>query len=83
MPMEVTVDITDFTFGPAEVSVAVGGTITWVNNDDQAHTATATGAFDTGDNPGGESKSVTVDEAGTFAYRCSYHPFMTGTVTAG
>jgi plastocyanin len=83
LPMEMTVDISDFTFGPAEIHVAVGATITFVNSDTQAHTATAAGVFDTGNIDVGESATVTVDEAGTIDYKCAYHPFMTGTIVVG
>ena len=83
LPMEVTIDIKDFAFGPEQVHVAVGATITWTNSDDQAHTATASGTFDTGSIAAGESASVTVDEAGTFDYICGFHPFMTGQVVVG
>jgi plastocyanin len=79
----VTVDIKDFTFAAADIEVAVGGTVTWTNSDSQQHTATAAGMFDTGPIKPGESTSVTFDDAGVIAYACSFHPFMTGTVTVG
>jgi plastocyanin len=82
-PMAVTVEIQDFTFIASDVRVAVGGTVTWVNQDSQQHTATGEGTFDTGAIPAGESVTVTFDDAGAFAYVCSFHPFMTGTVTVG
>jgi plastocyanin len=81
--MAVTVDIKDFKFNAAEVKVAVGGTVTFTNSDSQQHTATSTGGFDTGAIQPGESKTITFDKAGTFAYVCSFHPFMKGTVTVG
>jgi plastocyanin len=79
--MEAAVEIADFAFGPAEVTIAVGGTVTWTNTDNQAHTATSSGNFDTGSIAAGTSASVTFDEPGTFTYICSFHPFMTATVT--
>jgi plastocyanin len=82
-PMAVTVEIQDFTFIASDVRVAVGGTVTWVNQDSQQHTATGEGTFDTGAIPAGESVTVTFDDAGAFPYVCSFHPFMTGTVTVG
>jgi plastocyanin len=75
------VSIGDFAFEPANLSVAVGTTVTWTNDHDQPHTATSAGNFDTGAIQPGESKTVTFDQAGTFSYICSFHPFMTGTVT--
>ena len=75
------VRIGDFAFEPADLRVAVGTTVTWTNDHDQPHTATSAGNFDTGAIQPGESKTVTFDQAGTFTYICSFHPFMTGTVT--
>jgi plastocyanin len=82
-PMAVTVDIKDFKFVDADIKVAVGGTVTWTNGDTQQHTATAAGKFDTGPIKPGDSKTVTFDDAGAVPYACSFHPFMTGTVTVG
>jgi hypothetical protein len=64
------------------VTVHVGDTITWTNQDVAPHTATASdGSFDTGNISQGKSGSHTFDTAGTFAYICSIHPSMKGTVT--
>jgi plastocyanin len=77
------VEIKQFKFGPAEIHVPVGGTVTWTNSDNQRHTATASGTFDTGGIDPGSSASHTFDTAGTFAFICSFHPFMQGTVVVG
>lgn len=78
------VTIADFAFDPDALEVRVGDTVTFANEDDAAHTATADEgdpvAFDTGDIPGGSSKEVTFDEAGEYAYSCSIHEYMKGTV---
>ena len=77
-----SVQIVDMAFAPAAVTVNVGDTVTWTNGDPMIHTVTSTtGAFDSGDLGEGESYSLTFTEAGTFAYLCTPHPFMTGTVT--
>jgi plastocyanin len=81
--MAASVDIADFKFGPDEIHVAVGGTVTWNNTDDQQHTATGSGVFDTGAIAPGSSASFTFDEAGEVSYICSFHPFMKGTVVVG
>lgn len=79
---ESTVVIEDFTFVDAALTVPVGATITFENRDDAPHTATARGgAFDTDSVAGGDSATVTLDEAGDFSFYCSFHPFMEGTVT--
>lgn len=75
------VSIIDFAFEPAELTVAMGTTVTWTNDDDVTHTVTADdGAFDSGNLPSGETFSHTFDEAGTFPYHCEIHPGMTATV---
>jgi hypothetical protein len=77
-----TVAISGFAFAPASVSVSVGDSVTWTNGDGVGHTATADDAsFDTGTIAGGGSDSVTFSTAGTFAYHCTIHPAMTGTIT--
>ena len=75
--------IRDFAFGPVEITVPVGGSVTWTNGDDQAHTATAAGGFDTGAVQAGASSTVEFTQSGTIAYVCSFHPFMKGTVIVG
>lgn len=76
-----SVSIANFAFDPATVTVNVGDSVTWTNNDSTAHTATAGGgSFDTGTIGAGQTATVTFDTAGTFAYLCSIHPQMAGTV---
>ncbi len=76
-----SVTIKNFAFGPATVNVSVGDTVTWTNQDGAPHTATANdGSFDTGQLTKGKSGSHTFSKAGTFAYICSVHPNMKGTV---
>ena len=74
------VGIADFKYDPETVRVKVGGTVTWANSDQAKHNAqtddAAAGAFDTGDLEKGDSKKVSFDEAGEFAYFCIYHRFM-------
>lgn len=77
---EIGVGIADFTFTPAEIRVPIGGSVVWTNNDTQPHTATSAGVFDSGSIQPQTSVTVAFPAAGTFAYICSFHPFMTGTV---
>jgi amicyanin len=75
------VQIIDFAFAPATLTVTVGDTVTWTNMDQVVHTATSTsGAFDSGDLGQGESYSLTFTAAGTYDYLCTPHPSMTGQV---
>jgi LPXTG-motif cell wall-anchored protein len=82
-----TVNMANFKFDPPTITVNVGDTITWKNNDQALHTATADdGTFDTGDVAAGKEASVTLNKAGTFAYYCKYHggpggKGMSGTIT--
>jgi len=79
---EVAVTIQNFAYTPAEVTIPVGGTVTWTNQDPVPHTATGfEGAdFQSGTLNQGESFSHTFAEAGTYQYRCEFHAGMLGTV---
>lgn len=77
------IDIRDFKFDPENDEIAVGSKLTFVNDDTAPHTATssATKTFDTGTLRKGEEKTITVRTPGTYAYVCTIHPFMQGTLT--
>ncbi len=77
-----SVSIANFAFAPGSVSVNVGDTVTWTNNDAGVpHTATSdTGAFNSGTLSSGGSFAFTFSAPGTFAYHCNIHSTMTGTV---
>jgi plastocyanin len=70
-------------FNPAEISVKVGDTVTWTNNDSVGHDVTGDD-FKSGD-PGalqnGDTFEHTFDKAGTFDYVCTVHPGMEGSVS--
>ena len=77
-------------FLPYKVSINVGDTVTWVNDDTAAHTATSgtnpdgpSGVFDSSLVLAGSSFSFTFNEAGTYEYFCMVHPWMTGVVIVG
>lgn len=78
------VAIRDFSFQPAEIRIKTGGTVTWVSCEDPgqpAHTSTADqGAWSSPSLNSGEVFSRAFAQAGTFAYHCEPHPFMTATV---
>jgi amicyanin len=75
------VSISDFKFNPATLTVPVGTTVTWTNQDEEPHTLAAKdGSFHS---PGIDTHgtySFTFSTAGSYDYICSIHPFMTGTV---
>ncbi len=76
------VNISDYTYRPANLTVAAGTKITFLNRDSTAHTATSKqrGSFDTEPIQPGQHATVTFNEPGTFVYYCVFHPFMKGTV---
>ena len=74
-------NLTTTAYAPNPVSIAVGGTVTWINNDNTAHTATSSnGSFDSGNIAAGGRFSRTFTSAGSFPYHCTLHPGMVGTV---
>jgi amicyanin len=80
-PAPVNVKIDNFTFGPPEVTVPPGTTITWTNRDDIPHTvASSDKAFKSKVMDTDEKYAFTFASPGTYAYFCSIHPKMTGKV---
>jgi len=75
------VHIDNFSFTPAEITVAPGTAVTWVNRDDIPHTVVASKLTF-------RSKALDTDQQyffiftapGTYGYFCSLHPYMKGTV---
>ena len=73
------VEIQGMAFSPAKLTVAVGDTIIFTNQDGAPHTGTATNtSFDTGILNQGESGTITLTKAGTLDYFCAVHPSMKG-----
>jgi plastocyanin len=73
------VEIHQFKFAPADIAIAAGGSVAFVNLDLVPHTATGDG-FDTGTLRKGERKVVPFPNAGEFPYLCKFHRHMTGRV---
>jgi plastocyanin len=78
----VAVEIKDFAFNPAEITVPVGGSVTWTNNDTVPHTATGQdrAVLQSGAIAPGESFTQKFDTAGTFDYFCEFHANMKGSI---
>ncbi len=74
------VTIKDFAFSPEVITIKVGDTVTWTEQDAVHHTVTAEGIWNSGDLGQGKTYSKTFDEAGTYGYICNYHPNMQGRV---
>jgi plastocyanin len=81
-PASVTVTITDGRFDPRQVTVAVGGSVTWVNRDLTDHTVAFLSANVIGSPRIGKAGSYTrsFDAPGEYRYYCSIHNEMKGTV---
>jgi plastocyanin len=82
-PTAAEVKVDNFSFSPATLTVAVGTTVTWTNQDDIPHTVVSTDdprAFRSKVLDTDEKFTYTFTKAGSFAYFCSIHPKMTGTV---
>ncbi len=77
----ISVNIKSFKFHEAEITIAVGDTIVWLNQDRARHTATARdGSFNTGTLRKGVSGEVLFSQAGTYEYICTFHRNMKGIV---
>jgi plastocyanin len=77
----VKVEIEDFAFSPASLTIAPGTQVTFVNKDSVKHSATGDGdAFDTGLLGKDEKAVITFDKEGTFTYFCGPHPDMKATI---
>jgi plastocyanin len=70
--------IRDFAFKPARLTIQVGDSVEFINEDAEAHTATETPqrGFDTGDLPHKAKKTITFKKPGTYSYGCEHHPVM-------
>ena len=84
----VEIEILDFAFTPADLTIAAGTTVVVTNRDSAPHTFTAGSddepmpeRFDSGLLQQGDSFTFVFDEAGTFAYFCDRHPPMEGVIT--
>jgi plastocyanin len=73
--------IENFSFEPATLTVKAGTTVTWVNHDDEPHTATATDkSFNSKTLDNGDRFSQEFKAPGTYNYYCALHPKMTGKI---
>ena len=79
-----TVTISNYAFSPQKITVKVGTTVTWTNQDAIEHTVTADTESPDAPKSGliakGQTYSFTFNKAGTYGYHCEPHPYMKGTV---
>jgi plastocyanin len=76
------VEIHNFAFEPRTLTIPTGAYVVWTNRDEEPHVITSAGALfesskglDTGD-----THTVAFSRPGTYAYYCSIHPMMVGTI---
>jgi plastocyanin len=73
-------------FNPTTISVNVGDTIKWTNNDGTEHTTTSgpsgspDGLWNSGVLTSGKSFTTTITKTGTLNYYCLLHPWQIGVV---
>jgi len=75
-----TVTEKGFAFSPATLTVKVGETVTFVNEDSAPHNVNIDGA-ELGSQNQGDKVTWTATKAGSFPYSCVVHPSMTGQIT--
>jgi plastocyanin len=77
LPAETRASIDNFTFKPDTITVPVGTTVVWENDDNIVHTVVSLdGAFRSPALDTEDKFRFTFDKAGTFEYFCSLHPHM-------
>ena len=75
------VEISNFTFNPAEITVHAGATVTFRNSDDIPHLVVASdGSFRSKALDTGDSAAIVFAKAGNYGYFCGLHPHMQGKV---
>lgn len=84
-PKEAKVEIKNFSFSPATLTIKAGTIVVWTNQDPVPHQI----ASDSASNLSGlissalsqgQSYSFTFTKTGTFGYHCQIHPSMAGTI---
>ena len=75
-----SVNIANFAFSPAVITVKVGTAVTWTDMDQDAHTVAIKGAPVSQALQNADTFTHTFGQAGSFSYICSIHPLMRGMV---
>ena len=74
-----SVQIENYAYAPSSITVDVGDSITWTNDDTAPHTITTSSGPRTLSSPylsKGQSWSFTFTTPGTYSYYCAVHPYM-------
>ena len=81
-PDDAVVELVGLTFSPRTLQVPVGKRVLWQWTDSVIHNVVSD-AFVSSKAQGGGTYAVRFDQAGTFAYRCTLHTGMEGTIVVG
>lgn len=78
----IEVSISNFAYNPDPVTIKVGQSVTWTNEDSTPHTATAKDrdVLQSGTLNQGESFTQTFNTPGTYEYFCEFHEDMNGVI---
>jgi plastocyanin len=76
------VQLEDYRYNPARITVAAGTKVTFSNAGTQPHNASSSDGdgWDTGLLARGETATVTFNRPGTYAFSCTPHPSMIGQI---
>ena len=78
-PQEVNIQFS--AYGPSQIDVLPGETVSWTNVSVRTHTVTSdTGLFDSGEVQGGGHFAFLFNEVGTYRYHCTIHPSIVGEI---
>jgi plastocyanin len=76
-----TVNIDNFAFAPATLTVTAGTTVTWKNEDDSPHRiGDKDGTFKSAALDTDDTFSHTFGAPGEYPYICTIHPYMVGKI---
>ena len=81
-PETYNIDIAGFAFAPATLNIKPGDVVIWTNSDSVTHTITSDSGTELKSSSlsNGQTYTHTFNTAGTFAYHCSIHTTMKGTI---
>jgi plastocyanin len=81
IPASNEISIQANSFVPQTLTIPVNSTVKWKNLDGITHTVTSDNlTWDSGNIPANGTFKFTFTATGTFAYHCTIHPFMKGTI---
>jgi plastocyanin len=81
LALAAAIRIENFKFDPPVIEVAAGSEVTWTNADEEIHALAADdGSFHSKAIDDQETFSHVFATPGTYAYRCTLHPHMTGKI---